>query len=203
MPSASGFTGHRTEAAVSLGEEPGPTTDSPLNVICFLFVHDCYTDWVSVFCLLAWLGLWCWGVFEVLSSSSSPSSVFKLPGHLPVSRLCSYLWEANLPSFSRMNSLGPQINPSCVNSDERLHTGIYIFPGVGACFLLGLGCFAWLLFFRCSLVTFSFERIAESWACGACLIPQLQRWRQGDWDDSLDYVATSRRAWVKWNSIKK
>ena len=25
---------------------------------------------------------------------------------------CSYLWEANLPSVSRVNSFGPQINPS-------------------------------------------------------------------------------------------
>lgn len=49
----SGFTGHYSEAAVSLGEEPGPAPDSPLNVTCFLFIHGYYTGCVSVFCLLA------------------------------------------------------------------------------------------------------------------------------------------------------
>lgn len=34
------------------------------------------------------------------------------PDISPVSRLLSYLWEAKLPDFSRMNSFGPQINPS-------------------------------------------------------------------------------------------
>lgn len=34
------------------------------------------------------------------------------PDISPVSRLLSYLWEANLPDFNRMNSFGPQINPS-------------------------------------------------------------------------------------------